>query len=397
MLEKDIKYGYSDIAIVPTPLSSISSRKECNCFYKEYDPEESKEKAEEVERNWLPLFTAPMDSVIDLNNYKLFKENDIHPIIPRTVDLEERLRISREEENVWIAYSLKEFDEIFNNFDLKKDGDKAIRFANLDRGKIYKTIYALIDIANGHMKKLYDIVKKAKATAKILGWRLVIMIGNIANPESYKYAALAGADYVRLGIGGGGACITSTQTGVNYPMASLVYETYLEKKKIEENSIDKDIELPKIVADGGARNYADIIKALALGADYVMCGSIFVKMWESAAKIQGIKESGLDAFSEDEKRKFLKEGYYLEKEYWGMSTKRSQKLINKDSSSKELKTSEGTKKLYKVEYTMKQWVENMEAYLKSAMSYVGITSLENFIGVPKTIVISESAKNAINK
>lgn len=64
-------------------------------------------------------------------------------------------------------------------------------------------------------------------------------------------------------------------------MATLINDIY--KIKLELIEKGKFTKLPKIVADGGVRNYDDIIKALALGADFVMCGSIFARALESAA------------------------------------------------------------------------------------------------------------------
>ncbi len=61
--------------------------------------------------------------------------------------------------------------------------------------------------------------------------------------------------------------LTSKNVGVGYPMASLIKECY---------DISCILDKPaKIVADGGMKNYSDIIKALGLGADMVMLGSIF--------------------------------------------------------------------------------------------------------------------------
>lgn len=172
-------------------------------------------------------------------------------------------------------------------------------------------------------------------------------------------------------------------------------DLYLSGKKME------DIKLPKIVADGGIRGYADIIKALALGADYVMVGSVFTKMWESAAPIindskHAIAQGEIDnMLDENKKRQLLKQGIVLKKEYWGMSTKRSQALIKPEETC--YKTSEGTKKIVCVEYTMQQWVENMSDYLRSAMSYTGFYTLDQFIGSPEIIVMSPQTRESINK
>ena len=100
-------------------------------------------------------------------------------------------------------------------------------------------------------------------------------------------------------------CITSTQTAIHYPIASLIEQCYRIKLQISETTneiaekrhIDTKyyvksqfnteccMSRPMIVADGGIRGYADVIKALALGADYVMIGSLFTGLLESAAPL----------------------------------------------------------------------------------------------------------------
>ena len=395
MIEKDVKYSYNDLSIIPTAISPISSRSECNpCQqFSGYD--------NMLYTKFLPLFTAPMDSVVNKNNFGLFLENNIHPIMPRTESLEDRLEYARK--GYWVAYSLSEFEEIFCNF-IDKGGnyEDLIQFTEWYNCS-FVCSRALIDIANGHMSKIYDLVKKAKENAEKLNYKIEVMIGNIANPETYYKAAKAGVDYIRCSIGSGAACITSTQTSVYYPIASLIDNLYQIKHRMYNDMYlagVKDIKLPKIVADGGIRGYADIIKALALGADYVMVGSVFAKMWESAAPIindtKGAVDKGKQSniLTEEKKRQLLKQGIILEKEYWGMSTKRSQALIKPCN---KYKTSEGTKKIVLVEYTMEQWVENMKDYLKSAMSYTGHYTVDSFIGSPTLVVLSPQTRESINK
>jgi isopentenyl diphosphate isomerase/L-lactate dehydrogenase-like FMN-dependent dehydrogenase len=76
-----------------------------------------------------------------------------------------------------------------------------------------------------------------------------------------------------IGIGNGAGCLTTQQTGVGYPMASLIQECYRIKKGAGLKA--------KIVADGGFKIYSDVIKALALCSDYVMLGGILNRSLES--------------------------------------------------------------------------------------------------------------------
>ena len=247
---QDVFYTYSDITIIPSTISDVEHRCEC----KPFDC-----------KGMLPLFTAPMDTVVNEENFEKFESEKIYPILPRTIDLDKRIEYSIK--GKWAAYSKEEFESVF--CDCKNKVETS-----------YCELHALIDVANGHMSRIIDIVKKAKSIYKS---EIKIMAGNIANPKTYYEYANAGVDYVRVGIGGGLGCTTQSNVGVGCGMATLVNKV-AECKQIycEQNGIDAN-DATKIIADGGIRNYSDIIKALALGADYVMCGGLFCKMLESAA------------------------------------------------------------------------------------------------------------------
>ena len=168
----------------------------------------------------------------------------------------------------WVALSLNEFVELFISAKL-----------SFENGKTY---HVCVDLANGHMAKLYDLIDKAKEKASKEGYIIDVMTGNIANPETYNVLCDSNVDYIRLSIGSGNGCLTTSNTGIHYPIASLIDEC-------DHIRIYKHEQYPKIVADGGIRNFSDAIKALALGADYVMVGGLFSSFIESAAEFEDLQ------------------------------------------------------------------------------------------------------------
>jgi len=182
------------------------------------------------------------------------------------------------------------------------------------------------------------------------------------------------------------ACTTSANVSIHYPMASLINECAYMKGAYEKPT--------KIIADGGFRNFSDIIKALALGADYVMLGGVFNKTLESCGE-NFMKDSQEQYYQVDaiEALNAFDAGGPVYKYYRGMSTKEVQKSWNRV----ELKTGEGITKYNKVEYTLEGWCENFTDYLKSAMSYTDSRNLEDFIGEVQWEVISQNSFNRFNK
>ena len=329
-----------EITIIPAKISDIDSRSECNPYYGEI----------------LPLFTAPMSAVVGVNSWKDYMNNKINPIIPRNTPIEKRLNLLSNT-TMFISFSLSEIQQ---------------QFIDKDYTDYNGQFHILIDIANGNMKKMFDLVKQLKEIYE----DVVIMAGNIANPETYEKYCQLGIDYCRVGIGGGSGCNTSTFTGIHYPMGSLLKRCNTIKETYKNLSVQNvGLNPTKIVADGGIKGYSDIIKCLALGADYVMCGSIFAKMKESEAEI-------FESLKGDKYKKF-----------YGMSTPKAQIELGGDGS----KATEGNETLIPVEYTMEEWIDNFESYLKSAMSYCGKRTLEEFVGKVKTEVMSGDSVNSINK
>ena len=343
MLDLEMKYGYNDVSIIPAEISYINHRTDISPFYDCW---------------MLPIFTAPMSSIY-VKNSTDFWINGISNIVPRSVDIKDRL--SNKLQGIWRAFSLSEIEKYFIE---SKQNDF-----------IYKIC---IDIANGHLNHLYEIVKKLKS----LYPRCEIMTGNIANPETLLIADNAGVDYIRLGIGSGSGCITSSNTAIHYPMASLINDCYRYKKQWNLKI--------KLIADGGIRNYDDVIKALALGADYVMIGGLFAECKDTNPYYY-IKSNGVYCKANEEDLQNL--DIQLYHKFYGMASKQGMKDLHLNKH-----TAEGITRYIPIKYdSLHQWTSNMEDYLRSAMSYCNVKRLQDFIGTPKVTIISNNAKNAINK
>ena len=364
MIREKIGYGYNDLTIVPCKISKIRHRKECNPY---------------TLNGNLPLFTAPMYSVVCKEDISIYEQNKINTILPRAKEIDyEYLKSGK-----WIALSLDQFiDTFIENIN-----------ADIKDGAEYNVC---IDIANGHMIDLYKAINEAKELARKNDYVLTIMTGNIANPETYRWICMnSEVDYIRLSIGSGAACITTPQTGVHYPIASLIEECHSIQQEMLNSSDCKCV--PFIVADGGIHGYGDINKALALGADYVMIGSEFAACYDSASKIANfIGNQGKPGFDLDEesKRKVIKE-YNIEKIHFGMASKEAQHIYNEGSTS--FKTAEGTFKVLTCKHTIKSWTDNFVDYLRSAMSYTGCKSLQEYIGKVDLVVNSNSEIFSVNK
>jgi len=127
----------------------------------------------------------------------------------------------------------------------------------------------VIDVAHGHLELCLRAVKLIKKRYP----EVDLMAGNVATEEGARDLVEAGADSVKVGVGGGSICITRIQTGAGVPQLTAL----MEAKKGAGN-------VP-IIADGGMRNSGDLTKALAAGASAGMFGSLFAGTDESPGEI----------------------------------------------------------------------------------------------------------------
>lgn len=247
----DKKLGYDDISLIPSitnpGLQKINLEVVDILDQTGYD------------RQSYPIFTAPMDGIIDVENWQQWTTNKIKVIIPRTIPIETRLESVT---SVWTAFSISEVKQIF--LDNSKKGVQA-------------QFHVSIDCGNCGDLKLLDLCARLK---QFYGDQLLLMVGNLGNPELYQHLSRAMVDYVRVGIASG-SLVDKSHYGFDYPMASLLMEIQKARKLLTAQGGGKT----KVIADGGIKCHSDILKALALGADYVMIGRQFIQLIESSAPI----------------------------------------------------------------------------------------------------------------
>lgn len=230
----------------------------------------------------LPIFTSPSDSIVDKNTWRVWSKEGVRPVLPRTEDINIRLDGCQ---YIFAAFSLPEVKEHF-----------------ISRGKRNSSnqFRVCIDCGNGADIEVFNVSQQLK---KIYGPQINIMAGNIGNAKTYIDYCKAGIDYVRVGITSG-SLVDTSRYGFYYPLAQLLIDIVGIK-----NTSCIGLKLTKIVADGGINNPVDILKCMALGADYVMCGRQFVRLIEAAGDIgrKNEKTDTYDIISKEEANRLLSE------------------------------------------------------------------------------------------
>jgi IMP dehydrogenase len=153
-----------------------------------------------------------------------------------------------------------------------------------------------IDSSDGYSEWQLDTIKWVKSNTK----NGYIGAGNVVDREGFLYLVEAGADFVKVGIGGGSICITREQKGIGRGQASAVIEV---AKARDEYFQRTGIYVP-ICSDGGISQDYHVTLALAMGADFVMMGRYFAR------------------FDEAPGRKVRVNNQFM-KEYWGEGSNRA--------------------------------------------------------------------------
>lgn len=139
---------------------------------------------------------------------------------------------------------------------------------------IAKVDFIVLDSAHGHSKGIIETLKEIKINFP----NLDVIAGNIATKQAAIDLIKAGADCVKVGIGPGSICTTRVVAGVGVPQLTAIANVF---SYCDENNIP-------FIADGGLKYSGDIVKAIACGANVVMCGSLFAGTKQSPGEVLSI-------------------------------------------------------------------------------------------------------------
>ena len=173
-----------------------------------------------------------------------------------------------------------------------------------------------IDSSDGYSEWQYETLKWIKTK---YGNKVLVGAGNVVDQDGFNYLADAGADFIKVGIGGGSICITREQKGIGRGQATALIDV---AKARDEYFKRHGVYIP-ICSDGGLVHDYHMVLALAMGADFLMMGRYFARFDESPTKK-------------------MKIGNNFVKEYWGEGSNRAKNWQRYDMGGNEsLKFEEG--------------------------------------------------------
>ena len=190
--------------------------------------------------------------------------------------------------------------------------------------------------------------------------------GNVVDGEGFRYLADAGADFVKIGIGGGSICITRETKGIGRGQATAVIDVAAERDKYYEET---GIYVP-ICADGGIVHDYHMTLALAMGADFCMLGRYFSR------------------FDESPTSKVMVNGSYM-KEYWGEGSARARNWQRYDmGGASKLSFEEGVDSYVPYAGALADGVASTLAKIRSTMCNCGALTLEELRNKAKITLVS---------
>ena len=200
--------------------------------------------------------------------------------------------------------------------------------------------------------------------------KVLIGAGNVVDKEGFDYLVEAGADFIKVGIGGGSICITREQKGIGRGQATAILDVAAARDEYFEKT---GIYVP-ICSDGGLVHDYHMSLALAMGADFLMMGRYFARFDESPTK------------------KLYINGNYV-KEYWGEGSSRARNWQRYDMGGKggAMKFEEGVDSYVPYAGKMKDNLDVTLGKIVSTMCSCGSITIPDFQKNAKITLVSSTS------
>ncbi len=223
-----------------------------------------------------------------------------------------------------------------------------------------------IDSSEGYtcwQKKTLDFVRAKYGDSVKIG------AGNVVDRDGFMFLAEAGADFIKVGIGGGSICITRETKGIGRGQATALIEVAAARDEYYEKT---GIYIP-ICSDGGIVHDYHMTLALAMGADFITLGRYFARFDESPTNKININGQ-------------------IVKEYWGEGSNRARNWQRYDLGGKtKLSFEEGVDSYVTYAGPLHDNVEKSLYKVKSTMCNVGVTNLEDLRKNAKMTLVSATS------
>lgn len=338
-LVKDERYSltFDDVLLLPQE-SDISSRTLID-ITTTLGPKDSSQWS--VSPKLTPLIASPMDTVSESQMAVAMSSRNAMAIIHRYLSIEEQVK------EVVKSFSMSDLTTTTVGAAVGVTGDFMERTqALLEAG----ASVICVDVAHGH----HSHVKTALGKLQTLRprFKFHLMAGNVAWGAGFIALAEWGADSIRMGIGSGSICSTRLNTGHGTPNLGALLHCVDTWEQHYKSSWNSDVRRPALIVDGGIKHPGDIVKALAAGADTVICGSLFAGTEESPGEVLDI-------------------GNQRAKTYRGMSSRESQNQWKGSSNAPE-----GITTMIPFKGSVLPILDDIIGNIKSGLSYSGAYNVE---------------------
>ena len=342
-IENEVKYDFSDVLIKPKR-SYYTSRKEVDLERK------FTFKWSSLVWKGIPVVAANMDTVGTTGAAKVLSRHNMLTCLHKFHSVDELKKIPQGiRKNVAITIGIAEGLNIL--YELGED--------------LKQFNFICIDVANGYTEQFSDFIKQVRAEFE----KKIIIAGNVCTPEMTEQLILSGADIVKVGIGGGSACITRNVAGVGIPQLSAVIDCSDAAHGIGG----------MVMSDGGCTCSGDISKAFGANADFVMLGGLLAGHDENSEKI---------IFDEETGQKSVK--------FYGMASSNALEKYYSNNIKIDYKASEG--KLVNIPYKgrLEDTLLDLLGGVRSTCTYIGAKKIKDISKCTTFVCVNNQLNNYFN-